>query len=310
VSDKKVKVLYIAGYGRSGSTLLANILGEIEGFVAVGEIHRIWQYGLIQNKLCGCGTPVKECRMWSTVLDEAFGGVDHSLDPHEMIRLRGNWARTKHVPLMLTSSGRNLVKRRLAKYLSKLERLYWAVQTTTGSRVIVDTSKLPSFSFVSGMIPSVDLYVMHLVRDSRAVAYSWRRKRLQPNSQAPEYMSQHNSIVSSLRWVARNLATEALWRRFPERYARLRYEDFVVNPGEAIAQVLALVGEETVWCPDVVKHEVELGVNHNIWGNPNRFRRGTVKIHPDNEWAFHAKPNATRLCTLLSFPLLVRYRYF
>ena len=40
--EKKVKVLFIAGNGRSGSTILDVILGQLEGFFAVGELRRIW----------------------------------------------------------------------------------------------------------------------------------------------------------------------------------------------------------------------------------------------------------------------------
>ena len=35
--SQKIEVLLIAGYGRSGSTLLDRILGQIDQFVSVGE---------------------------------------------------------------------------------------------------------------------------------------------------------------------------------------------------------------------------------------------------------------------------------
>ena len=34
----RTKVLFIGGYGRSGSTLLDRLLGQIDGFVSVGEV--------------------------------------------------------------------------------------------------------------------------------------------------------------------------------------------------------------------------------------------------------------------------------
>lgn len=55
--NEKIKVLYLAGWSRSGSTILSNILGEINGFFSTGEITYIWQRGLIINKLCGCDLP-------------------------------------------------------------------------------------------------------------------------------------------------------------------------------------------------------------------------------------------------------------
>ena len=61
-------VLYIAGTGRSGSTVLAAILGEVEGVFAAGEVRYLWQRGLVEGRLCGCGVPVAECPLWSAVL--------------------------------------------------------------------------------------------------------------------------------------------------------------------------------------------------------------------------------------------------
>lgn len=308
---EKTRVLYIAGFGRSGSTLLGNVLGEVDGFVSVGEVRQVWEYGLLQNKLCGCGEPFDRCEVWRPVMQEAFGGAE-KVDAWEMVRLRESWARTKHMPLMLTRPGRRFVERRLAEYLDALGHLYRAIYTVTGSRVIVDSSKFPSYGYVLGMAPSVDLSVVHLVRDPRAVAYSWQRKRLHPDPENPEYMPRRGPAESAARWTARNLAAEALRRRSPGsrgRYMRLRYEDFVANPREAIDRVLELVGEEAASRPHAGAREVQLGVNHNVWGNPGRFRTGTVEIKPDKEWVSGIKPADARLVSLLTFPLLARYGY-
>jgi hypothetical protein len=308
VYDEKIKVLYIAGLGRSGSTLLGNVLGQVNGFVSVGEIRGIWQHGLILNKVCGCGAPFAECEFWRPILDEAFGGMG-KVDPEKMTNLRESWARTKHIPLMLVPSGRRLIEQRLAEYLDNLERLYRAIRDTTGSKVIVDTSKFPSYGFAVGMVPSVDLHVVQLVRDPRAVAYSWARKKLQPDPETPEYIPQDTSVGTSLRWTARNLGTELLWRRSAKRYLRLRYEDFVAEPQKSIERVLELVQEETAQLPHVAEHEVKLGANHNIWGNPNRFQTGLVHLRPDDEWVSWMRPRDKALVTLLTLPLLAKYGY-
>ncbi len=308
MSDGRIKVLYVAGLGRSGTTLLGNILGQVDGFVSVGEIRLVWDHGLVMNKICGCGARFEECEMWRPVFSEAFGGMS-KVDPRKMIHLRESWARTKHIPLMLAPPGRRLIEGRLAEYLDSLGKLYRAVQTVTGSRVIVDTSKFPSYGFVLGMAPSVDLRVVHLVRDPRAVAYSWMRKKLQPDPETPEYTPQESPTGTSLRWTARNLGTEVLWRRSKERYLMLRYEDFVAEPRRSIQRVLELADEETAPLPHVGEHEVKLGANHNIWGNPNRFQTGLVRLRPDDEWASRMRPEDRRLITALTFPLLAHYGY-
>ena len=77
--DSGTKVLYIARFGRSGSTILGNVLGEVEGFFHGGELRSIWEHGLILNKVCGCGVPFRECEMWRPVLDEAFEACTGSI---------------------------------------------------------------------------------------------------------------------------------------------------------------------------------------------------------------------------------------
>ena len=51
-----LRVVYIAGAGRSGSTLFARILGQAAGFCYVGEMKYFWENGSVKNELCTCGS--------------------------------------------------------------------------------------------------------------------------------------------------------------------------------------------------------------------------------------------------------------
>jgi hypothetical protein len=73
----RVPILYIGGHGRSGSTILAQTLGQIPGFVNVGEVWQVWYRGFRENERCGCGQPFYSCEFWRAVGDEAFGGWDN-----------------------------------------------------------------------------------------------------------------------------------------------------------------------------------------------------------------------------------------
>jgi hypothetical protein len=306
MSDDKVKVLYIAGLGRSGSTILGDALGEIEGFFHGGELNFIWEHNLIENRLCGCGDPFDECEVWSLVLERAFGGMD-GVDAHEMVRLQASGTRTRHVPLMLLPEGRRALASRLSKYTTRLERLYRAIGESTASRVVVDSSKLPSYGYVLGMTPGIDLYVVHLVRDSRAVAYSWL-KEPRPDADERAYLPRINTVRSSVLWDAWNASSEALWGEHSGSYMRLRYEDFVEEPRRAVTDILSMLREHTNRLP-FADRTLELGVGHTVAGNPNRFSRGPVRLRPDEEWASLMRPRDSTLVTLLTFPLLARYGY-
>ena len=57
-----VKVVYIGGYSRSGSTLLLQLLSGMPAVTAIGELHDVWRRSLRENQLCGCGLPSTTAR--------------------------------------------------------------------------------------------------------------------------------------------------------------------------------------------------------------------------------------------------------
>jgi Sulfotransferase family len=308
VDNGRVKVLYVVGLGRSGSTILSNSLGQIGGYFSAGELNFIWRHNVIENRLCGCGRPFRECPVWTKVMEEAFGGMD-GIDPREMMRLQNLGTRTRHIPLMLTARGDRVLKERLEKLLISYRRLYGAIGSVTGSRVIVDSSKEPAHGYAMSLVPDLDFYVLHLIRDPRAAAYSWLKKKPQPDTDTREHMVQFSPTKSSALWDTWNASAEALWRRTPEKYLRLRYEDFVTDPRRSFERILRLLGEESAEPPLASDREVRLGVSHTVSGNPNRFETGAVELRPDHEWISNMSSRNRALVTALTLPLLPHYGY-
>jgi hypothetical protein len=305
--NERVKVLYIVGMGRSGSTILANSLGEVDGFFSAGEICYMWRNNLVENRLCGCGAPFRECEVWGRVLERAFGGSEN-VDPREMMRELSAGARTRHLPLMLSGSGRRRLADRMRPLLNNTGALYKALAAETGSRVIVDSSKEPAYGRALGMAPGIDLRVLHLVRDPRATAYSWSKKKPQPDSPDREFMVQFSPFKNSWMWDSWNGAAEALWGRDKSRYLRLRYEDFVADPRSSFGRILDLLDEDAE-PPLAGEGEVKLGVSHTVSGNPNRFQTGSVALKPDTEWMREMDHRDRGLVTALTYPMLRRYGY-
>src|SRR3712207_2051619 len=241
-------------------------------------------------------------------MDEAFGGMD-GVDPREMMRLQASGTRTRHIPLMLTDRGDRILKERLEKLLMNYGRLYKAIKTVTGSRVIVDSSKEPAHGYAMSLVPGVDFRIMHLIRDPRAAAYSWKKKKPQPDSEEREFMHRKSPIESAVLWDSWNASAEALWRRTPDRYLRLRYEDFVADPRQSFERILNLLDERGTEPPLASEREVRLGVTHTVSGNPNRFDTGAVELRPDHAWTSEMTPRDKALVTVLTSPLLYRYGY-
>src|SRR5918995_1530890 len=95
---RPVKVLYVAGLGRSGSTILANTLGQVEGFFSGGELNFIWKHALIENRLCGCGTPPGGGVLGAPVYNTECGGKSEAR-PRERVRLHPPAPPPRHIPL-------------------------------------------------------------------------------------------------------------------------------------------------------------------------------------------------------------------
>lgn len=308
-SVNPVKVLYIAGFGRSGSTILGNILGEFEGFFHAGELNFIWEHNFLEDRLCSCGAAFSKCGLWERVVDEAYGGLEE-VDAEEMVRLSAVGTRTRHVPLMLSAGGRRYLHSRLGKYPERLYRLYREIIDVTGCRVVVDSSKAPPYGYLLGRTPGIELYVVHLVRDPRAAAFSWLRKKLQPDRKDKSYLPEVGAVKSALIWDSWNAAAEVLWRDTPDRYIRIFYEDFVRDPQSSVRAILELIGEDGPLCPPFTgERSVRLGESHTVAGNPNRFQSGDVALKPDDEWAGKMRSRDRRLVTALTLPLLARYGY-
>src|SRR5215472_6776033 len=65
--DGPLRIIYIGGFGRSGSTLLGRRLGEAGNAVPVGELFYVWRVCVINNLRCGCGPPFDQCDFWLSV---------------------------------------------------------------------------------------------------------------------------------------------------------------------------------------------------------------------------------------------------
>ncbi len=280
------------------------MLGHIEGFVSVGELRFLWERGLKENRLCGCGVPFSDCEFWDEVLTRAFGGRRNvDLDRVEEILARIDKKRA--VPSLATGVYGRAFQRDLLEYSSLLSRLYRAVRDVTGAEVIVDSSKFPPYAYVLRLISEIDLKVINLVRDSRAVAYSWQRAKALPEVHwKHESMPTHGPFVAARGWGISCLLLQP-FARSSSSGITVRYEDLVGDPELTIDEILR-------WFPDrrfSMSMLSQAKINHTVSGNPVRHQDGPLKVQPDVEWLRGLTHRDRWLVTAMTFPLLLRYGY-
>jgi Sulfotransferase family len=312
--DGLPRVLYLGGLGRSGTTLLERLLGELPGVTSAGEVVHLWQRGIVEGERCGCGEPFGDCPFWAKVGQAAFGGWPE-VDVGRVEQLRAAVDRTRRIPLLAAPVLQPSVRRAVTEYTGYYASLYAAAAEVSGSTAVVDSSKHVSLAFCLRWHPQLDLRVIHVIRDSRAVAFSWTQRVSRPDTSAVDsYMTTYSPARAAALWNAHNSAL-ALLARVGVPTLRVRYEDLVAAPAATVAAVaefagLAAGGAQLGYLrDDAGARWADLSAAHTASGNPMRFATGTIAIRPDERWRTAMPAGQRRAVTALTLPLLARYGY-
>lgn len=304
-----VKILYVGGYSRSGSTLVGRVLGEPPDTVCVGETRHVWSRGLIDNVECGCGVPFRSCPFWSAVGEEAFGGWNR-IDAEQLTKADRVTNLFLALPFYWAPWLRPGLSDTITEYVSRLAALYAAIARVSGAKMIIEISKDPTFACLLMRMPRSDVRIVHLVRDSRAVAYSWtRRRQLLSPIAGQHFMPQFSLTDTATKWLAWNAAFHALSAgRSP--YLKLTYEGFVADPRGVLRKLSAFADEALVLSDSqLTDTEVKLGGHHIFSGNPMRTTTGWLPVRLDNEWQTQLSTAQFAKVTAITWPLLRLYRY-
>jgi hypothetical protein len=303
------KVVFIGGYSRSGSTLLDRMLGQLPGFFSTGELGYIWTHGLQANQLCGCGERFLSCPFWDRVGETAFGGWDR-VDLAEMLSLERSVNRHRFLPFLVAPRFSDVYRKGLERYTDDLARVFRAIATVSGARVIIDSTIDPAYGFVLRRVPGLDLRLVHMVRDSRATAFSWTRwQRKTDRLDSVVYQRRFHPAATAVRWMAYHWLVHLLSAIEP-RELLVRYESVVQDPRKEILRIVRHIGEPSEHDLDFIGNgEVVLQEDHTVAGSLMRLAQGPVPVRLDDEWTTNLNPTHRRAVTVLTWPLLRRYGY-
>jgi UDP-N-acetylglucosamine transferase subunit ALG13 len=310
---ERPRVVYIAGFPRSGTTLLERMLGTVPAVTALGEVVHLWERGLIGNERCGCGKHFHECPMWRAIGTAAFGGWDQ-VDREEVLRYRHAADRTRCLPALTVPLVDRLLKgnagRSARGYSRYLRPLYRAARSVTDAEVLVDSSKHASYAAVLRSA-AVDLRMVYVTRDSRGVAYSWSKAVLKPEvTDGHELMPQWGPVRTAWMWLVNGLLFHVLSATGTPTL-RLRYEDVLADPRSAVARVLnfADVTADATSLSRITSTSAYLGSDHTVAGNPMRFTSGSVALRQDHAWRSAMASRDRRIVSVITWPLRVLYGY-
>ena len=302
-----LRVVYIAGVGRSGSTVLDSVLGNHPQIQSVGELSRLASDGWIHNFYCSCGKRSKECPFWVEVY-EAWCASNGEFSVQEYVETQNNVEQFRRLPALVRDSLRKTPT--FQTYAEQTLLVLKAVQKVSGRSVIVDSSKGIERAFILSLIPEIDLRIVQLVRDPRGVVWSHKKaftKDLQNG--LPRDIESMPSWRAALYWCRMNMEADWLRKRLgPEKALLVRYEDFMLNTLPVLQKIGDFIDVDLSDVQRSIEQGEKLYFDHTIAGNRVRMK-GKLELKFDQEWQQNL-PSKDRLITeLLSGWLMARYGY-
>jgi hypothetical protein len=297
----KPVLAYILAASHSGSTLLAMLLGSHPEVCTVGEL-KATSLGDPGTYRCSCGELIRECRFWTSVshrmaergftfdVTNARTNIDAGVD-----RYLG-WLLAPLARGPLAETTRDLAlgvnpwwRRHLRNFQAVNAALVRSLIEETGKRVVVDSSKIGIRLKYLLRNPELDVRVIRLVRDGRAVALTYTDPAEYADAANPARRgggsgSRRDAERIPLQQAARE------WRRSNEEAAALlatvpaatqltlSYETLCESPGEVLGRAFHFldVAKETD-LPGWRSHP------HHVVGNGMRFDDST-EVRLDDRW--------------------------
>ena len=283
-----MKLFYILGRGRSGSTYFERRLADALGATMLGEA-RLWPDCYRDDHVCGCGETKTACPFWSAVLE--------SLPNRDTAESAFRKTIGRSALLML------LLPRKVADYMfpgvrSEVHNFYAHLSKTHEISSAIDSSKNPSYGLIVDGAEGVDMTVIHVVRHPLGVVYSWKRQRTRTQD-AALYRARKPLFVAALEWTASNFLAEVMKWRTSSPTITVRYEDLGSEKTEALLQKLQAETAAGTLSSQQDK-------NHAMSGNPGNAARQSV-FSEDSEWRTGLSLFEKIIYGAVTYPVFILY---
>lgn len=260
------RVLYIAGYGRSGSTVLGTILGAHPDVIHVGEVRQLLAEWNRHDRRCSCGERYAACPFWQDVFAGAPPGKDLL---HQQYRIE----RFISLPRILSGFTNGEVVRAYQHYR---RTLFEFIRRQSQKQIVLDSSKstwLATGRFLAlNRFAGEEIFVIHVVRNGLAVTESQVLRGR--NSEMEVHVPRAGGLTfrTAIGWWSANLMTSWLSRKMPDgRYLVVRYEDLVTDPTSVLEEIGQFCHIDTTMLRGNVIRGEAFSVGPIVAGNRLRF---------------------------------------
>ena len=283
MQENKIKLIYIASNGRSGSTLLDLLMGAHSNVWTLGEFQILpWEIKT-PRQVCGCGKPVLECDFWAAIIqnhkDILLNGTIHRFrHTHQF----GRVIRWDEIPFFLVTHLKQSATRERAikdhgiQNAIVMRNVLEKAREHKGQQVswLVDASKdhyRLMWLYQSGIF---DIRVIHIVKEPRAFVYSMTKKD-------SGWLQIRKSVRMAGRYIVENYLIDRVFAGTVRRHTHwcnIRYEDLARRP----ENTLQMLCEWLRLPPDPDICSKFRGLQHGISGNDMRYKNTPIEL--DENW--------------------------
>ena len=277
------KILYLLGAGRSGTTIVAAMLGAHDNISWHGELIHLANWNDSDHR-CSCGEPLRDCPFWQS--HDIAGTLGPGMAAAQEFETH------RRVPLSLLLSRRYPGEYR-DNQLSLLKSF------TGNGRWLLDSSKYVGRALGLGSCSDLNVRYIYMVRDPRGVVYSFAKS-----------VQTHRSLLNAtFYYVVVNLMAQlAVWSRLRGRCLKLRYEDLASDLAGTTDKAGTFLGEDLGGIAGMVSDGRAFSADHVAGGN-RWVIDGMTELKPDIEWRGKMGWGKRLLIYFLCLPFQLINRY-
>jgi len=301
---EKIKVVYIAGAGHSGSTLLDLILGSQKEIESVGEIIQLGDY-VENDKKCTCGKTISQCEYWKENI-KSYKQLSE-IDKCSLFNMSPYANKKERLNFIFNFPSVFIDKQSIIDYGLKNYNLFTSILKNSEKKsIIVDSSKDAMRAlklYLSGLF---NIKIIYLFRDGRAFIESKKRKNKDPNR---EYEQYRGAAIETLSFITTHIARWRVLKPIPKQNVFVTtYRDLACRPSYILNTICRFIGvkfdEETL---DSSSSKYFSNIrHHNIDGNRLRFTY-IDKIEFKKKWPTELKKSEITLFHLLGGNVVNKY---
>ena len=216
-NDEKIKVIYISGMGRSGSTLIDLILSTSNKIFSVGEIYKHKQLKN-DNFICACGDKFNDCKFWGNFnLNKNYFNIINRVNYRDYLNIINYLYNPFNSKISLNKKSDNYgILKKVTELIPK------------ETEYILDSSKELGRLIELTNDSRFDVYNINIVRDGRAVANSFNSKTQSHGK---------NYFASLFKWILMNTLIFKYIKRSKVNSLNISYDSFCLESEKYIKKL-------------------------------------------------------------------------